>query len=325
MNRPDEWSEQYRVALRDYAIGGGERALQQAYALGRKALTDELGVLQVASLHHEAMLALLPDAPGKIASTVKAAEIFFAECLSPFEMAHLGFREANATLHRLNQALEGEAKRIAQMLHDDAGQLLTSVHLALKEISDDLPPRARKRLQAARGLLTQIEEHLRRLSHELRPAILDDLGLVPAIKFLAEGVSIRTGTRITLESSMNGRFPSMIETTLYRSIHEALNNVTKHARATQATIRLEQERQEVRCCIRDDGTGFNVEAVFGQSGKRGLGLVGIQERVKALGGTHQIISAPGRGTELHITIPLGEVGCPFESSSLMTTPLSARA
>lgn len=211
------------------------------------------------------------------------------------------------------------------MLHDDAGQLLTSVHLALKEISDELPPRARKRLQAARGFLTQIEEHLRRLSHELRPAVLDELGLVPAIKFLAEGVSMRTGTRITLEASMDRRLSPMIETTLCRSVHEALNNVTKHAHASRATIRLMQERQEIRCSVQDDGAGFDIEEVLTRPGKRGLGLLGIQERVNTLGGTHQIISTPGRGTELRITIPLGDVECPSESSSLTTTPLSVKA
>jgi signal transduction histidine kinase len=325
MKSPDGLSEQYRAALRDYATGGGEQALQCAYALGRRALCEGLGVLQMASLHHDAMLALQPDAPGKTLLAIKAAETFFAECLSPFEMAHLGFREANVMLRRLNQALEGEARRIAHMLHDDAGQLLTSVHLALKEISDDLPPRARKRLQAARGFLTQIEEHLRRLSHELRPAILDELGLVPAIKFLAEAVSLRTGMSVTVDASMQGRPPSVIETTLYRSIHEALNNVVKHAGGSQATIRLVQERQEIRCSIRDDGAGFDAEAMLAQPDKRGLGLIGIQERVRALGGIHQINSAPGRGTELSIMIPLGELECPFESFLPTTTQSSARA
>ena len=136
---------------------------------------------------------------------------------------------------------------------------------------------------------------------------------------------MRSGTRITLDASMNGRLPSLIETTLYRSVHEALNNVTKHARASQAIVRLQQERQEICCSVQDDGAGFDVEEVLARSGKRGLGLLGIQERVNTLGGTHQIISTPGRGTELRITIPLGEIECPSESSSPTTTLLSARA
>lgn len=321
----DELREKYRAALRDYASGAGERALQRAYALGRKALDEGLGVLQMAALHHDAMQTLLPDASAQTSPTVKASETFLIECLSPFEMAHQGFREANGALRRLNQALEEEAKRIAHMLHDEAGQLLTSVHLALKEIGNDLPPAAQRRLQAARKLLNGIEDHLRRMSHELRPVILDDLGLVPALKFLAEGVSMRTGMRVTVEGSLNGRLPLLIETTLYRVVQEGLNNVSKHARASQVTIRLAQGRQDICCSIRDDGAGFDVEAVLARPGKRSLGLIGIQERVNILGGFHRIISAPGRGTELLITIPLGELGCPSASSSLTTTSSSAKA
>lgn len=321
---PHELTGQYRSALRDYVTGGGEGALQRAYDLGRRALDEGLGVLQMASLHHDAMQSVLPDTVGGVARTVKAAAVFFAESLSPFEMAHRGFREANAALHRLNQALEQETRRIAHALHDEAGQLLTSVHLALKDAGRDLPPAARKRLQEVRSLLDRIEDHLRRLSHELRPVILDDLGLIPALKFLAEGVSMRTGTLISVDASTDGRLPSLVEATLYRSVQEALTNVAKHARATRVAVHLQQEGREILCSIRDDGIGFDAPTVLARPGGGGLGLVGIRERIEALGGTHRIVSAPGRGTELAITIPLGELGCPSGFSSPTTTSLSAR-
>lgn len=317
-------AREYESALGAYVTGGGEDALRRAYDLGRRALDDGLGVLHVAVLHHEAVLTILSDPPGQATRTVKAAEVFFAECLSPFEMVHRGFREANAALRRLNQALEQEARRIAHALHDEAGQLLTSVHLALKEVGRDLSPAARGRLQEVRRLLDRIEDQLRRLSHELRPVILDDLGLVPALKFLAEGVSMRTGTSITVDASIDGRLPALIEATLYRSVQEALTNVTRHAQARGVTIHLQQAPQEIRCSIRDDGIGFDVPAVLARPGERGLGLIGIQERIKTLGGTHQIASAPGQGTELVIMIPLGEVACPSAYSSPTTTSSSAR-
>lgn len=122
-------------------------------------------------------------------------------------------------------------------------------------------------------LLDRIEEHLRRLSHELRPTILDDLGLFPAIEFLAQGVSRRMGLPITMEGSTEGRLPPLIETALYRIVQEALTNVTKHAQATRVTVRLQREVRKICCSIRDDGIGFDVPAVLARRGERGLGLI----------------------------------------------------
>src|SRR5439155_9428657 len=112
--------------------------------------------------------------------TVDGSMRFLAESLSPFEMTHRSFQDAIAALRRLNEMLEEEARRIAHALHDEAGQLLVSVHLAVKEIADGLPPRARDQLMKIRAPLGEVERHLRRLSHELRPTVLDDLGLVPS-------------------------------------------------------------------------------------------------------------------------------------------------
>lgn len=296
----------YKAALQDYLDGAGETALQQAYELGRNALNEGLGVLEVAALHHEAMLELLgrSHTPEAGARALRAAGAFFAESLSPFEMTHRGFREANVALRRLNEVLEEEAKRIAHALHDEAGQLLASVHIALGEVARDLPPASRERLSQVRRLLDEIEEDLRRLSHELRPTVLDDLGLVPALRFLAAGVSARSGISIGVDSSMSERLPAVVETTLYRVVQEALTNVAKHARASQVTVRLERTDQVIRCAVRDDGVGFNVPAVFGKNANHGLGLIGMRERVNALGGTVVINSQPSQGTELILSIPV---------------------
>ena len=211
---------------------------------------------------------------------------------------------AEKALHRLNEMLEEEAKRIARALHDEAGQLLATVHIALAEVARELPPPVRKRLQEVRGLLNQIEGQLRHLSHELRPTILDDLGLCPALEFLAQGVSTRTGLLITVKGSTEGRLPLSIETALYRIVQEALTNISKHARATRVRIQFQRAARRIRCVVRDDGIGFDVPSVLDRKGEQGLGLIGIRERLNALGGTLQITSAPGRGTELLITVPL---------------------
>lgn len=308
----------YTSALQDYLDGAGEAALQEAYELGRKALADGLGVLDMAAVEHRGLVKALlrAETPKEGARTLKAAKQLFAEFLSPFEMAHRGFREANIALRRLNETLEEQAKQIAHALHDEAGQLLVAVHIALREADRELPLPARGQLQEIHGLLDQIEDQLRHFSHELRPTILDDLGLLPALEFLSQGVSKRAGLPITVEGSTKGRLPPAVETALYRCVQEALTNVGKHARASRVSVEVQREDKLIRCSIRDDGVGFNVPAVIAgagqrdlfeagsRRGERGLGLVGIRERLNALGGTLRITSAPGRGTELLISVPL---------------------
>jgi two-component system sensor histidine kinase UhpB len=305
-SRLHQLETEYISALQDYLASPAEATLTRAYEIGRAALAQELGLLEMAVLHHEALGRILPLVLGLEESTqvVKEAKSFFVESLTPFEMVHRGFRDANSALRRLNEKLEEEAKRIAHSLHDEAGQFLACVHIALDEVGRELPPRFRKRLREIRGLLDQVEGQLRRLSHELRPTILDDLGLLPALEFLAEGVSKRAALPITVEGRRNGRLPSAIETILYRVVQEALTNVSKHAQATHASVQIQRQPGSILCSIRDDGVGFDVPVVMKKKGQRGLGLMGIRERVAVLGGTLQIHSEPGHGTEMLITVPL---------------------
>ena len=125
-----------------------------------------------------------------------------------------------------------------------------------------------ERLANVRGLLDKIEQ-LRHMSHELRPTILDDLGLKPALEFLADGVWRRTGLKVVVDGSPGGRLPTPIETALYRIVQEALTNVTKHARATRVSIVLERSGPFLRCAIHDDGAGFDVAAVLARRGSCG--------------------------------------------------------
>jgi len=302
----DELAEQYRRALRDYLDDAGETALARAYELGRNAVVDGLGVLEMAALHHEALRAsvLRLAAFEERAKAADAAQRFLMESLSPFEMTHRAFREVNSVLRRLHERVEEEAKRIAHTLHDEAGQLLASVHVALAAMSSDLPPSARGPLEEVRGLLDRIEDDLRRLSHELRPTILDDLGLLPALQFLAEGIAKRTGLLIEVGGSTHGRLPPVVETALYRIVQEALTNAVRHAEAARVRIQLQREPRAIRCSIADDGVGFDAPTVLAHRGGPGLGLVSIQERLEAVRGSFQIISAPGRGTRVHVAIPL---------------------
>lgn len=205
---------------------------------------------------------------------------------------------------RILKVREEEAKRIAHVLHDEAGQLLAAVHIALDETARDLPPATRERLDGVKGLLDQIEEQLRQLSHELRPTVLDDLGLLPALQVLAQGVSTRSKIDITVEGPIEERLPTLIETALYRVVQEALTNATKYSQARSVRIVFQKEANAVRCSVKDDGIGFDVPLVLARRGEQGLGLIGMKERVHAVGGTLHFSSAPGEGTEVLITIPL---------------------
>ena len=296
--------DQYRAALRDSIAGMGESSLQQAYELGRRALTEGLGVLDMAAMYHKALTAGLPrdSTPEETALMLQAGASFFAESLAPFEMTHRGFRDTNIALRHLNQTLEQEIKRIAHALHDEAGQLLASVYLALSEVAVNLPP-AREHLLKVKGLLDLIEGQLRRLSHELRPTILDDLGLLAALEFLAEGVAARTGLLITVEGDSELALSPLLSTTLYRIVQEAFTNVTRHAKATQVNVTIQHELQTLRCSIKDNGVGFDVSSLSAQIGERGLGMIGIRERLNSLGGSLSLVSTLGQGTELVIIIP----------------------
>src|SRR2546425_2178452 len=297
---------EYRTSLREYVAGGGEPALGRAYELGRRALTEQKSLVEMASLHHQAVLSLVrgTESEKRREELLRSSGEFFAECLSPYEMAHRGFQDAVKALRQLNETLEEEIKRIAYAVHDEAGQLLVAVHLALSEMALDLPQPQQGQVTRIRELLNEGEKHLRRYSHELRPTILDDLGWVPAIRFLADGVSKRANIPIRIEASFSGRLPGAIETTLYRIVQEALTNAVKHAEAKNLWIRAWKENLALCCSVRDDGVGFDPNQLQTSPHRKGLGLIAMQERVSAIGGTLRIESRPGNGTELSIRLPL---------------------
>lgn len=296
----------YLRSLRDYLEHADEHALQRAYDLGRAALSDGTGVLGIATLHHDALRELLPEAvePGRPSQHRALAEVFFVESLMPFEMSHRSHREAITALRHMNDRIEEEAKRIAHALHDEAGGLLASTHLAIDELARELPPEAGGRLAEIRTLLHEVHERLRRLAHELRPTILDDLGLIPALDFLSKGIAHRAGLVIAVRGASEGRLPAAVETTLYRNVQEALNNVVRHAGALRVVVEVSRRPGAVRCTVRDDGSGFDARPASFEGGERGLGLVGIRERLDSLKGTLRIRSTAGKGTEILMQIPL---------------------
>ena len=299
------FSERYQSALQDYLISSDEDALLGGYDLGRSALSEGIGLLELATIHSSAVAAVLNrplDEKAK-ARLWDAQNEFLMEALSPFEMGHRAFRDANTVLKRINDMLEGQAKRIAYALHSEAGQLLASLHLELAEAGRDLPAKKTKHLTNIRETLLEIENRLRNLSHELRPPVLDDVGLSAALALLAEGVSSRWGLPVIVTVGLKGDLPAAIENTVYRIAQEALTNVAKHADASRAEVRVRQIDRKVVCSVRDDGVGFDDTAGFRKQ-RPGIGMAEIRERVAALGGVVRLGLNGDRGTNLTIEIPL---------------------
>jgi signal transduction histidine kinase len=299
--------QSYSRALCTYLQTGGEAPLLDAYELGRKGLTEGLGVLDMVDLHHSALAGVIREKCADLLSEVavlRAGE-FFSECMSSYEMAFRAIGDANAALRKLNKTLEEEVRRIALALHDDAGQLMVAAHLSLDEVSRDLPPATQARLKKVKELLIKVDDRIRHLSHELHPAMLEHLGLIPALEFLAENVAKRTGLRITIKSTLHHHLPPALATIFYRIVQESLTNVQRHACASTVAIRIRKEGDILRCAVIDNGIGFTPSQIM-RSGPQGLGLLGIQERLNSVGGQLHIQSAKGHGTKLEFSAPLME-------------------
>ena len=209
---------------------------------------------------------------------------------------------------KLLHAQEEERRRIARELHDQMGQNLTALNVGLKSL---LGGRSRSglgsRVQRLQELATQTARDLHRVAVELRPAALDDLGLVKAIRALADTWSARYGIEVDFEAGQYqpAGISNEIETILYRIIQESLNNVAKHSGATRVALVLRHTADHVHAIIEDDGHGFDAGTISQSGNGSGrLGLLGIQERLGLVGGSLSVESAPGGGATLIVRIPI---------------------
>ncbi|HTK32249.1 MAG TPA: ATP-binding protein [Candidatus Saccharimonadaceae bacterium] len=300
---PEDLSVRCRRVFREYVERRGEAALHDAYELGRRALDDDSGITPFVAAIQQTLLEEFERAatPGEREGLVEAAGAFLLEALSPFDLAHRGARDSADTLRRMSDTREHEVRRVAQDLHDSAVQHVAAARLALDETRRALPNAAREPAARATRLLLELEDHLRRISHELRPALLDDLGLAPALRAVADGFARRHGLDIRIETAWETRLPGDVELALYRIVHEALFNVARHARARHVVIRLEPHEGGLCCSVRDDGVGFDAW----EAARRGLGLRGMRERAAGIRGRLEIAARPGGGAELSVLIPLG--------------------
>ena len=229
---------------------------------------------------------------------LRLAELFAARAAVAVDLSHRV--EADA-LRRAVEAQEVERRRLALELHDQTGQELTSVLLALRALEEAQSDEDRRRtLGEVRELVLQTLHDVRRLAVELRPKALDDFGLVPAVERLAESYQERTGMRVDVVSRLAGRLPESIETTLYRVVQEALTNVVKHAEATNVSIVFATKGGSATAVVEDDGRGFTGD----QAAAGGIGLAGMRERLALVGGRIEVETSPAQGTTIVAEAPL---------------------
>jgi signal transduction histidine kinase len=202
---------------------------------------------------------------------------------------------------RLVNAQEGERRAISRELHDEVGQSLSALLMDVEHVamSPDAGGVLRERLDRMKPLVENCVNVVRNISLLLRPSMLDDLGLVAALEWQAREVAKRSGLRLdVVEHNVSDQLPDEYRTCVYRVVQEALSNCSKHSRAKSVRITVRQELKRLLLTVEDDGSGFNAHRV------RGLGLVGMSERVTRLGGTFGVESQEGRGTLLRIELPL---------------------
>ncbi|MDQ2904347.1 MAG: sensor histidine kinase [Ktedonobacteraceae bacterium] len=210
---------------------------------------------------------------------------------------------------RANQiinAQEQERKRIARELHDETSQVLTSLLISLAVLEKSITSQeASNRIADTRMLAHQTLRAIRSLSIDLRPSALDDLGLLPALRWYVKEYQQKCDiTVVFVATGFKERLPAEMETALYRIVQESLTNTARHADAKEVHITLQEAPDAVYAMINDDGCGFDVEALLKSSDReRGLGLAGMQERAVLLDGFLTINSSPGHGTTVEIRIP----------------------
>jgi signal transduction histidine kinase len=206
---------------------------------------------------------------------------------------------------RLVQAQEEERRSLSRELHDEVGQALSAVLIELHNLSSGLATRSedqsRRHVETIKGLVEGTVRIVRNMALLLRPSMLDDLGLIPALKWQARECSKSTSMDVTVITELDSdELPDDHKTCIYRVVQEALHNCVRHSHATSVRISVQQVQHRLLLSIRDNGQGFDVRHT------KGLGLLGIQERVTRLGGICHVHSQPGIGTTLSVELPVAK-------------------
>jgi signal transduction histidine kinase len=253
----------------------------------------------------EPELSLLAAFAGQIATSLENTQLY--------EVVQDRETQLEELVRQLVNAQERERGRIARELHDETGQKLTALAMGLAAVDASLagePVRAQDLVRNLRDVADQSITELRNIMADLRPAQLDDLGLVPALRwYVGQYTGRHPELNVTLSADrMPKRLPPGLETVLFRAAQEALTNIARHAHASEVNIGLSRDAGAVRLIVTDNGVGFDVNAPPKYERGSGLGLVGLRERVALVGGMCSVESEPDRGTRVIIDLPVKEGG-----------------
>ncbi len=310
------------ILSRDVAIAG--RPLERWGLLGFAAGVTALSLLVNAIVLRAAFLPLARlertadavrrgdyrrRAPHSLLSdpTIRRLTDAFNAMLAVQEEHHVSLAALSS---RTLDAQEEERRRIARELHDETAQELTALLVRIRLATDgSREPTTRERLAELRAATARILDGVRRLARELRPTILDDLGLIEAVRAHAHDIATRTALRIAVRADASvDRLDPTRELVLYRVVQEALSNAVKHADARVIEVGFARQNGLLEAVIGDNGRGFDLASVVTPTPTgQGLGLLGMRERLALVGGTLEIDTRPGGGTTVRATVPLGAV------------------
>lgn len=296
------------VAVSSEGTDSRDQTLWQFAVTPLKSKGALLGIAGVATAKRpfdQQRIQLLDAIGNQIAVAVERCKLY--------EEVQLARDRRGELLHKVITAQEEERRRIARELHDETGQALTALRLCLERLA--LAPASgieeiKAQLAQPLSLCQQAEEEVDKLIFDLRPALLDDLGLVEAIKFYAQTRLKPVGIRVSFKvTGKERRLSWEKEAALFRVAQEGITNIVKHAHAKNALIRLQFKRNELVARIEDDGCGFDISQIArSQNPRRGLGLLGMKERMNLVGGSLSITSMPSAGTCLKAVVPLAGEG-----------------
>jgi signal transduction histidine kinase len=213
-------------------------------------------------------------------------------------------RQLTALSQRMLEVQEQERRRVAIELHDELGQSLTAIKINL-QLGERFKDRAPELYTENLRIVEEALDQVRHLATGLRPSVLDDLGLVPALKWMAEQSASRSGFEVGFDFERTGvRLAPDIEIACFRIVQEAMTNIARHAQAQQVDISLHREGTALLLCVKDDGQGFDLPAMQDRASAGGsLGILGMQERAMLLGGQLVVVSALGEGCTVQLRAP----------------------
>ncbi len=224
-----------------------------------------------------------------------------ASAQARFEEVAEARQQLTALSASLVKAQETERRALSRELHDEVGQALSAVLVGLRNLTIGIEARSVQQTRAdADSICRQVESAIRvvrNMALLLRPSMLDDLGLLPALRWQAREVSKQSAMNVSVVADVPDDLPDEYKTCIYRVVQEALHNCTRHSRASNVRIRVEQKKHTLRLTIQDDGIGFDVKQ------SKGLGILGMEERVSALNGSFSVRSGAGRGTLISVDLP----------------------